>query len=247
MSRAATWSLLLGGLLPAAHAAAPADCATLRLDTAGYMTYRSVEAFPNPTQTFSQELYNLTRPFAREVCGVKVTGDQTGYAFQAAQLKTLVDRLGSGLSWPLTVVGVGQSGGKPGYVEAAKIRISLPEGLMNTDVQVTGSFTGRFLPPDAVMAIRVDGGHCVPCCSRERSGPYGSPGEGEAGTLRQVEPAGAVGADGAGPESEPDVVHPESRVPGPVWVTHRRPKRLTRQPFRPILIWGCCGAVPVFI
>jgi hypothetical protein len=163
VSRAATWSLLLlGGLLPAAHAAAPADCATLRLDTAGYMTYRSVEAFPNPTQTFSQELYNLTRPFAREVCGVKVTGDQTGYAFQAAQLKTLVDRLGSGLSWPLTVVGVGQSGGKPGYVDAAKIRINLPEGLMNTDVQVTGYFIGRFLPPDAVMAIRVDGGPLRP-------------------------------------------------------------------------------------
>ncbi|WP_367114374.1 integrase core domain-containing protein [Deinococcus sp.] len=70
------------------------------------------------------------------------------------------------------------------------------------------------------------------------------PGEGEAGTLRQVEPAGAVGADGAGPESEPDVVHPEGRVPGPVRIPHRRPKRLTRQPFRPILIWAAVGQSP---
>ncbi|MFB9992076.1 hypothetical protein ACFFLM_08895 [Deinococcus oregonensis] len=143
-------------------AAADIDCKTLILDSNGYLGYQTVEVFPNPVQKTAIRLNRQTQPLRREVCGFTVTADRAGYSFKAKNIKALVQQLGTGSSWPFRVVGMQLVGGRLDYPDAAQLDLSLPDGLMHTDIRFTGYFNGLYLPKDALMAVRVNGGPLKP-------------------------------------------------------------------------------------
>ncbi len=148
--------LLLGGA-----SAAQIDCTTLRLDVNGYLAYQELEVFPNPDKQTAVKLDQQTRPFRTNVCGVTITADKGQYSFKTKDIKTLATVLGTGLSWRYLIYGERQVGGRTTYPEAATVNIDLPD-LLHSQVRITGYHSGRYLPADALMAIRIDGGKLLP-------------------------------------------------------------------------------------
>lgn len=148
--------------LTVAGAAQP-DCSTLRLNPNGGVNYRDVEVFPNPAQTHRLDLEQQTKTFKRTLCGVTLTADAKSYSFQAKDVVALSRAMGGyGQGWSYEVFGKSVSNGKTGYIKAANLDIVLPDGLMNGEVKVSGYFVGGFLPKDALMTVKVNGGSLKP-------------------------------------------------------------------------------------
>lgn len=143
-------------------AAAPIDCNSLALDSNGFVSYREVEQFPNPVKKVKIDLLKQTAPFRLDACGVTVKASPGKYSFKTKTIKALASQLGQGFSWDFTLVGIQRLGGKLSYPEAAQLQIELPDGIVHTKVRVSGYFSGRYLPPDALMAVRIDNGKLLP-------------------------------------------------------------------------------------
>lgn len=148
-------------LLPGGASAAQIDCTTLRLDVNGCLAYQEVEVFPNPAKQTAVKLDQQTKPFQISLCGVTITADRGQYSFKTKDIKTLATVLGTGLSWRYVIYGEHQAAGRTTYPEAATVTIALPDSFHN-QVRITGYFSGRYLPADALMAVRIDGGKLLP-------------------------------------------------------------------------------------
>lgn len=136
------------------------DCPTLRADGNWNLSYASVEKFPDPVKKTRLDLYALTKPLTLKACGVTVKADARSYSIDAETIQALQQVMG-GL-WSFDVYGVQMRSGQPAYFRSTGLSIDLPDGLMNTDVRVTGTFAGNYLPKDALMAVRVNGGKLMP-------------------------------------------------------------------------------------
>ena len=144
-------------------AAAQPDCSTLRLSPNGGVNYRDIEVFPNPAQAHRLDLEQQTKPFKRTLCGVILTADAKSYSFQAKDVVTLSRAMGGyGQGWSYEIYGKSVSNGKTGYIKAANLDVALPDGLINGTVKVRGYFIGAFLPNDALMAVKINGGPLKP-------------------------------------------------------------------------------------
>lgn len=90
-----------------------------------------------------------------------VKADRGQYSFKTKDIKTLATVLGTGLSWQYVIFGERQASGRTTYPEAATVNIALPDGF-RTKVKITGYFSGQYLPANALMAVRIDGGALLP-------------------------------------------------------------------------------------
>lgn len=142
--------------------AAPVDCATLNVASTWDLTYRTVEQFPNPVDTVRVDLYTLKKPYTFADCRVTVKADAKTLSIRANSIKGLSQVMGGGSGWTLPLFGVVRRNGKPAYIDAGKVRIDLPGGLSGNVVGISGYFTGTYLPADAVIAVRVNGGALKP-------------------------------------------------------------------------------------
>lgn len=148
--------------LSTATAAQP-DCSTLTLSPNGGVKYRDVEVFPNPAKTNSIDLEQQTKPLKRTICGITLTADPNSYSFKAKDISTLSRAMGGyGQGWGYEIYGKSVSNGKTSYARAASLKVALPDGLMHKSVEISGYFVGSFLPKDALMAVKINGGPLKP-------------------------------------------------------------------------------------
>lgn len=151
---------LVGAL--GAAGAAPVDCATLKVAPGWALRYQELERFPDPVKRVRLDLYALTKPFSFAACGVRVTADARRLVVRAKTAQQLLQYTGEGLGWTFPLYGIERgAGGQPRYQEAAYVYVS-PAGLVQPNVEVRGTFSGRYLPDDALMAVRVNGGGLKP-------------------------------------------------------------------------------------
>jgi hypothetical protein len=155
-------SLIVAVLSLATASAAPVDCSKVQYDQNGYLIYQAAEVFPNPVQRTTVVLHELTKPYSLTLCGVTVTADASQYAFKTKDTKSLLTAMGSILGLEFNIRGYQRARGGSTYPQAAQLSIALPDGFMHTTVRITGYYAGQYLPADALMAVRINGGPLKP-------------------------------------------------------------------------------------
>lgn len=155
-------SLIVAVLSLATASAAPIDCSKVQFDQNGYLIYQAAEVFPHPVQRTTVVLHELTKPYRLTLCGVTVTANANQYAFKAKDTVSLLNAMGSTLGLEFNIRGYQRTGGSSNYPQAAQLSIALPDGIMHSTVRITGYYAGQYLPADALMAARINGGPLKP-------------------------------------------------------------------------------------
>lgn len=145
----------------AAAAAAKIDCSTLVVEPYWAMSYSSVEAFPNPTQRFRVDFFDIKKPFDFNNCGIVIHADTKEFRIKAKSTDALLNVMHQISSWEFDILGVTTVAGKTKHPYAAILRIGLPN-IVNKKVSITAYPKGTYLPKDALMAVRADGGKLLP-------------------------------------------------------------------------------------